>query len=198
MNKPIDPVQQCPSCHLQSIGMVCGGGKRRINQTEKEEYYKTIDCTLWVERRIEKGPGGIVKCPTCGQVVHEPVILLGLTTPPAIPPFMPQLTEQQLIEQVGKVFSDSTVETGVISDPFADIMDPTKVVEGFLVTSRPAELASDLDWGITVMGQEVVDALFPGIPPETPPKPHKRRSGEMPKAKFSPARRKKMEAEATK
>lgn len=69
MNKSLQPEQQCPSCHLQSIGPICGGQKRRINKNEKDEYFKAIDCPLWVERRIEVTATGEKRCPTCGQVI---------------------------------------------------------------------------------------------------------------------------------
>lgn len=73
MNKPLQPEHQCPSCHLQSIGPICGGQKRRINKNEKDEYFKAVDCTLWIERRIEETVTGEKRCPTCGQVIiiHE-------------------------------------------------------------------------------------------------------------------------------
>ena len=73
MNRPLQPEQQCPSCHLRSTGPICSGNRRRVNQDEKQEYFKTIDCPLWVERRIEILPTGEKKCPMCGQVIISPV-----------------------------------------------------------------------------------------------------------------------------
>lgn len=72
MDRPQDSTEQCKSCHLQSVSNVCGGGRRRINQTPTGEFYKTIDCPIWVERVIEKNEAGVRVCPTCGHML-EPI-----------------------------------------------------------------------------------------------------------------------------
>ena len=190
MNRPTDYTLQCPSCHMQSLGPVCGAAKRRINKNEKDEYFKAIDCTLWTERKIVADATGVRKCPTCGQVITE------------VP------TSEKLLKQVKEVFPGSTVvAVDVVSDPFADVV---RVIEPRLGI-YPPEHSDMLDWGISVVGQQgilemqvklntetrgITDSLFPGIPPETEviTKPHKRRAADIPKAKYSPSRRKKMEA----
>jgi hypothetical protein len=48
---------------------VCGAGKRRINQTDSGEFYKTIDCTLYEDRKVLED-AGVKVCPTCGQAVQ--------------------------------------------------------------------------------------------------------------------------------
>jgi len=122
MNRPTNPVEQCPSCHMQSLFDTCSAGRRRINKDDGGEFYKAIDCKLWAERVIEKNESGQKVCPTCGQVIPEET-------------FEP--TQVDVGGGVTQTFEDSTVFEWGSSPP--EIQDVQKLVDTLQVTPVPPE-----------------------------------------------------------
>lgn len=138
MNRPTQPEDQCPSCHFQSVGPICGGQRRRLNKNEKDEYFKAIDCPLWTERRIVQGPAGEKRCPTCGQVIPNiPVTIVPRPAP-----------------SVQSPTTSCSLPPTVIPDPF-DWGDSVSEPE---CPKEPSELTKKL-YDATILGP---------VPPEAP------------------------------
>ncbi len=148
LNRPQPPETQCPSCHLESLGPICGGKKRRINQNEKGEYFKAIDCQLWVERRIIEAPDGKRICPTCGQVI------------PDGPTVQEKTLDADIQDTVNKAFNH-IVDNAVLLSP-GSIFDWGDVSSGATTLNSP-----DL-----TMSEPL--PLEPPAPPE-PPEPEKKK-----------------------
>lgn len=176
MNRPTNPVDQCPSCHMQSVGNVCGSRKRRINQTESGEFFKTIDCTLWIERMIEKNESGTKVCPTCGQIILERVI--SVLTQPSNPPDTPTgITRIVKEEEFRQGLQDKINET--FPDPIVFDWGASQ-----LEINNVPTIQEQLSGGIN----NLVDAV------KLPEKKQKRRGfKDMPKAKYGSGRRKNAE-----
>jgi len=154
MSKPLQPEEQCPSCHLQSLGPICGGQKRRINKNEKDEYFKAIDCQLWIERKIEVTATGERRCPTCGQVIQSE------------PESKPEPMDAWEAED----------QTPPPQPPGSDIFDwGDSILEQQGV---PALQVQENE-----RARSAVDAVTPDQSAKEP-KPRKRRASEIPKAKY--------------
>jgi len=173
MNRPTNPVEQCPSCHMQSLFDTCSAGRRRINKDDKGEFYKAIDCKLWVERVIEKNESGQKVCPTCGQVIpnetSEPIPI-------------------DVIDNVTKTFDDSTVfEWGASQIEIKGVPEMqeqinqqyNKLIDNVVLSSNATPIPTEL----IKRGRG------------NPGGPRKRGFADMPKAKYGSGKRKEVKNE---
>ena len=186
MDRPQDPIEQCKSCHLQSISNICGGRKRRINQTPTGEYYKTVDCVLWVERVIEKNEAGIRVCPTCGHTLEpipEPEKMEPSDSFGASPVVSPEyLLEQQ--KQINCGMNDILDNIALSNPPiFEDQVD--HVMAGAVFDWGDSQVLPTESIFIDEAGpitKEAMDALSPVKPPK------KRGFKDIPKARHKKAK----------
>jgi hypothetical protein len=129
-----EPINQCPTCHFQRVDPTCGAGKRRINENESGELFKAIDCVLYQERHEEVSDTGEKICPTCGQVIIEPL--------PIPESEATQKTLTTLCEELG--WSSGVAEDALTSaDPVIDQMSASEAQDQFVPIDEAAPISTE-------------------------------------------------------